>query len=103
MPVGRFNPPSVAYYSATPSSTTAPFVTLNLGDQPWLTAFGSVGGACTLTLYYSNDGVTWYASQNKQVLAGAGGFAIDATTGAAYVGIVTSAEVAITAYLSAKG
>lgn len=103
MSENRFSAPVAARYSGTPAATNTPFVTLFAGDNPWLSAFGSAAGACTITVYYSNDGETYYASQNKQVLSGAGPFAIDLTTGAAYVGLATSALVAITAIISAKG
>lgn len=104
MPEGRNNPPFVAYYTGTPGiTTTTPFVALYVGDNPFVTAYGTAGGAATLTIYYSGDGSTWYAGQSKQVLAGSGPFGIDATTGAAYIGLGTTASVAITAYLSAKG
>jgi hypothetical protein len=39
-----------------------------------LTAFGSVSGACDLTLEYSADGTTFFSSQSVYTILGAGGF-----------------------------
>lgn len=69
---------------------------------PFVTAFGAVSGATTITLQASQDGTNYYDTQVTQVLAGAADFAVSATVAARYVRLKSSASVTATATLSAK-
>lgn len=71
-------------------------------DGPFVSAFGNSGAATTLTLQYSDDNVTYYDGP-ASVLAGASDFRIDATTGARWTRLKSSAAATITAIISAKG
>lgn len=71
-------------------------------DSPWVSVFGHVDGATTLTVCYSHDGVTWYASGNKATTTGAGDFSIDFTTAAQWIRLQSSANVTATATVAAK-
>lgn len=67
-----------------------------------VTAFGNASGATTITLQVSQDGTNWYDSQINQVLSGAGNFCLNATVGARFVRLKSSADVTATATISAK-
>lgn len=68
---------------------------------PFVSAFGSVNGACTMTLMYSTDGANWYNGPST-TLAGAGMFHLDTTSGAEFFALQSSANVTATAVISAK-
>lgn len=74
---------------------------VDTGGFPNVTAIGNSAGATTITLQLSQDGVNFYDGPN-QVLAGAGDFRIDDSTGARYVRLKTSAGAVITAHIAAK-
>lgn len=76
---------------------------IDTGGQPFVTAFGSVGGATTITLRISQDNVTFYDTQVNQILAGAADFAVSATLGARFVQLKSSADVKVVATIAAKG
>jgi hypothetical protein len=69
---------------------------------PFVTAFGNSSAAATITLQVSQDNTNYYDGPT-QVLAGAGNFCINATVGARYVRLKSSAAATITATLAAKG
>lgn len=71
--------------------------------SPFVSVFGHVSGATTITVQVSQDGTTWYDSQSTQVLAGAADFCIHATIGARYVRLKSSANITATATLAGKG
>ena len=71
-------------------------------DAPFVSAFGNCGAASTVTLQYSDDNVTFYDGPTS-ILAGASDFRIDATTGARWTRLKSSAAATITAFISAKG
>lgn len=78
-----------------------------LGSCRFLSVFGSVSGACTITLMISADGVTWYSSGLTASPAGAGTFVINGTVGAVMVGaqyatLQSSANVVATGTIQAK-
>lgn len=68
---------------------------------PFVSAFGNSSGAATLTLQYSMDGTNYYDGP-AQTLSGSGNFRIDATTGARFVRLKSSASVTLTATICAK-
>lgn len=74
---------------------------LDIWGNPFVSAFGHVSGATTITLMYSQDNTNWYAGPTV-VLAGAADFKIDATTGARYVALQSTNSVTATATLTAK-
>lgn len=74
---------------------------LDTWSCPFVSAFGNASGASTITVQYSQDGSNYYDGP-AQVLSGAGNFRIDATCGARYVRLKSSANVTVTATLSAK-
>ncbi len=76
--------------------------TLDTQNAPFVTAFGNVSGACTITVQVSQDGETFYDTQLAQVLAGAGNFCILGTIGARFIRLKSSADVTATATISAK-
>lgn len=80
---------------------------INLYDCPFLSAFGNVSGACTITLMISADGTNWYSSGLTATTAGSGNFTINGTVGAVIVGaqyatMQSSANVTATATIQAK-
>ena len=75
---------------------------LDSHNSPFVSAFGHVSGATTITLMVSRDGSNFYAGSTV-VLSGAADFCLNAEIGAEYVCLQSSADVTATAYLSAKG
>lgn len=71
-------------------------------DCPWVSAFGHVDGATTITVFYSHDGANFYASANKVTTSGAADFAIDFTTAAQWIQLQSSANVHATATIAGK-
>ncbi len=68
---------------------------------PFVSAFGNASAATTITLQYSQNGVNYYDGPN-QALGAAGDFRIDATVGARYARLKSSAAATITATLAGK-
>lgn len=92
--------------TATPWNNVAtgvntPSASLRLYNCIFVSAFGNVSAATTITLALSSDGQNWYAGPNV-VLAGAGNFSINAEVGAEYVALQSSANVTATGIISAK-
>lgn len=77
--------------------------TLDADSRPFVTAMGNADAATTITLQVSPDGTTFYDTTITQVLAAAGNFAIQATVGARFVRLKSSAGVNATASIQAKG
>jgi hypothetical protein len=105
MSIGRNIPPiggqaNVWSAATTGAATTSPSV--NTYNSPFVSAFGNVSGATTITLMLSADNVNFYAGPTV-VLSGAGNFYIDATVGAQYVALQSSNSVTATATIQAKG
>ncbi len=75
---------------------------LDTGGSPVVTAFGSISAATTIRVQYSQDNATWYNGPNSEVLSAAGTFALDFTTAARYVRLISTAAATITATLCAK-
>lgn len=75
---------------------------IDVGQTPFVSAFGNVSAATTITLQYSQDGTNFYDGPN-QVLSAAGDFRIDVTTGAARARLKSSAAVTATATIAGKG
>jgi hypothetical protein len=71
-------------------------------NTPFVSAFGNASAATTITVQYSQNDVDYYDGPN-QVLGGAGNFRIDATVGARYVRLKSSAAATITATIAGKG
>ena len=84
--------------TGTNTNSTAIYV----GSCAWVSAFGHVSGAATITVYYSFDNTNWYASTNKVTTAGAADFALDFTTAAPYIALQSSAGVTATATICGK-
>lgn len=104
MAEGRLTPPIAGVvWAGVSTGSNTPSSGVWVADAPFCSAFGHVSGACTVTVMYSNDNTTFYASQNKQVLAGASDFAIDFTPGAQYIALQSTANVTATGIISAKG
>jgi hypothetical protein len=74
---------------------------LDIGNAPFVTVFGSVSGAATVTLQVSADGVTFYDTTSNQAATADVGFS--ATIAAKYVRLKSSANVTATIYIAAKG
>lgn len=102
---GRLVPPLGSLGNAWNNASTGTNTNsnaVNVYDCPFCTAMGTVSGAATITVFYSFDGVNFYASANKIVMAGAGTFALDFTTGAPWIALQSSAGVTATATICAK-
>ena len=76
---------------------------VNTYNSPFITAFGTVNGATTITVMVSQNGTTFYKSQSTQVLGGSGDFCINLTCAAQYVALQSTADVTATATIVAKG
>lgn len=70
-------------------------------DCKYMTAFGSASGATTITLQFSQDGTT-FRDGPTQVLAGAGDFYFNITTGCRRVRLKTSAAVTVSGTITGK-
>lgn len=75
---------------------------VNTFNSPFVSAFGHVDAASTLTLMLSADGSHFYAGPTVTT-SGAGDFYINATVGCQYVTLQSSASVTATASIQAKG
>lgn len=75
---------------------------IDVQHAAFISAFGNASAATTITLQYSQDKTNWYDGPN-QVLSAAGDFRIDATTGARYVRLKSSAAATITGTIAGKG
>jgi hypothetical protein len=95
------HPQAAVVWSAATTGSAGNSNTLQAWDCPFVSAFGHVSGATTVTLMYSFDGTTFYAGPST-TLAGASDFHIDATTGAEYLALQSSSSVTATAVISAK-
>lgn len=71
--------------------------------QPFLSIFGHVSAAVTLTIQFSADNVTFYASGTTIVLAGASDYGININPGARFIRVNVSAAVTITCTMQATG
>lgn len=101
----RFVPPLGVHanaWSAAATGVAGVSSALDTYSSPFVSAFGASSGAATFTIQYSQDGTNYYDGPS-QVLSGAGDFRIDATCGARYVRLKSSANVTVTATISAKG
>lgn len=101
---GRLVPPlgnqgNVWNAAATGANTNGNIV--DLGNCPFVSAFGHVSGAATVTLMLSADGANFYAGPT-QVLSGAGDFCISGTIGARYGSLQSTANVTATGTIQAK-
>jgi uncharacterized protein YaiE (UPF0345 family) len=102
---GRYNAPLGVQANAWSNATTGAGATsgaLDTFNCPFVSAFGAVDGATTITLQYSQDGTHYYDGPS-QTLTGAGDFRIDVLCAARYVRLKSSANVTATATLAAKG
>jgi len=81
---------------------------IDMPDMPFVTAFGSVSAATTITLQVAearcppDTADAWFDTQVTQVLAGAADFAISATIGARFARLKSSAAVTLTATIAGK-
>lgn len=71
-------------------------------NAKWVSIFGNVSAATTITVMYSADGANWYGGQST-TLGGAGNFHFDLVCGAEWIALQSSAAATITAIVSAKG
>lgn len=85
---------------STGTSTSTNYV--DTWNCPFVSAFGHVGGAATITVQYSMDGVNFYDGPT-QVLGSGIDFRIDCTCAARYVALKSSANVTATGTVAAKG
>lgn len=74
---------------------------LDTWSSPFVSAFGNVSGATTITLQFSADNSNFYDGPTVSP-SGAGNFYLSATVGARYVRLKSSNSVTATATLSAK-
>jgi len=77
-------------------------VTVDTLGDPNISIYGSVSAATTVSVNVSADGATWWPSTQQAVLAAAGDFYLNFTSGARYIQLVSSAAATITATVSAK-
>lgn len=75
---------------------------LDTFSSPFVSAFGHVSGATTITLMYSHDNTNWYAGPTI-VIAGASDFFLNATSAARYACLQSTNNITSTATLAAKG
>lgn len=75
---------------------------VNIPYQVFVTCFGHVSAATTLTLQISQDGTNFYDTAVTAAPSGAVDFYLGTNIGAAYIRLKTSNAVTITATLSAK-
>lgn len=85
--------------AATSANTNSSVV--DVMDAFFVSAFGHVDGATTITLMYSIDGTNFYAGPTV-TLAGAADFKIDATVAARYLALQSTNNVHATASICAK-
>lgn len=76
---------------------------VDMTSRPFISAFGDVSAAATITVEVSGDNTTWYDTGATQVLAGAGEFHISLTTAAPYMRLKSSAAVTLNAWIAGKG
>ncbi|SRR5579883_2430563 len=95
-------PLSAVIWNNVATGTGVSGVSLRAWNRPFVSVFGNVSGACTIYLLYSQDGVTFYQGAST-VLAGAGNFNFNVTTGAEFLALQSSANVTATAIISVKG
>lgn len=86
--------------AATGAGTTSTN-TLRTFDAPFVSVFGHVSGATTITLMLSADGVNFYAGPTVSP-SGAGDFFINATVGAQYLALQSSNNITATGSIQAK-
>lgn len=99
----RYNPPfSALLWAATSVGASAQSAGFDTHNSPWVSIYGNSSAATTLTVMYSNDGLTWYAGPTL-TLATAGNFHLDFTTAAQWIAVQSSAAAIITLIASAKG
>jgi hypothetical protein len=75
---------------------------LKVSNCAFVSAYGHVDNATTLTLQVSADGTNFYDTGSTQTLGAAGDFCINATIGASYVRLKSSNNVNATATITAK-
>ena len=88
-------------WSAVLTGTGTSTNTLDIKNAPFVSAFGHSDGAATITLMVSADNTNFYAGPT-QVLAGASDFCINASVGAQFVALKSSANVTATGTIQAK-
>ena len=88
-------------WSAATTGANGQSSALDTGLCPFVSAFGNVSGATTITLMLSRDNVNWYAGPTV-VVAGAGNFFLSAEVGAQFVALQSTNSVTATAVVSAK-
>ena len=71
------------------------------GSLPFVSAYGNASAATTITLMYSNDGTNWRAG-GTVVLAAAGDFVMNVTSGARFHALQSTAACTVSAVISAK-
>ena len=76
---------------------------VDVGQTPHITAFGRTSAATTITLQVSQNNLDWYNTGLSAAPGARGDFAINATIGARYVRLTSSAASTITATVAAKG
>lgn len=88
-------------WNAAAVAANTPSAFLDSGGAPFVSAFGHVSAACTVSLLASDDGVTGYVVAT-QVLSAAGDYGITGSYGAQFFALEVSAPVTATGILSAK-
>jgi hypothetical protein len=69
-------------------------------NQSNLTIFGSVDGATSLVVLFSNDGVTFYDSQYSYVQSGSGNWGFNITACPLYLRLKSTSSVTATAFVN---
>lgn len=77
-------------------------VAIDCQHQSNISAFGNVSAATTITIYVSQDNVTYYATATNVVLGGPGDFHFSFQSAARYVRLRSSAAATITATIAGK-
>lgn len=76
----------------------------DMTSRPFISVFGDVSAAATVTVEVSGDNVTWYDTASTATIAAGGGeFHIGLTTGAPHIRLKSSAAVTLNAWIAGKG
>jgi hypothetical protein len=92
---------AIIWSAAATGSATTSTTNVNLQNCPYVSVFGNVSGATTITLMLSIDGTNFYAGPTVTT-SGAGNFYLNATVGAVFVALQSSSNVTATAVISAR-
>jgi hypothetical protein len=100
---GRGTLPATAtiWNSESTGAGTTSTKNLQISNSAYVSCFGHVNNATTITVMASADGQNWYAGPS-QTLGGASDFCIHATVGCGWIALQSSSNVTATAIASCK-